>query len=202
MKKLLAVLLTIALIVCFSGCAPENYSLLYTQDGVIDGFKVAVNEKANCCFVGWYTCTEYVENQEITIPDEYENVPITRIGGYYGRGVPTAFDINIADLYMNAPEGSRYDCLFLRETVNAETLEHTIEELPFVLNIGKNINTVVYVDMDYYYPHLNEDGSVTFYHPVVYVNCSEENEYFYSENGKLYDKKTNELISEFAYTES
>jgi len=53
--------------------------------------------------------------------------------------------------------------------------------------------------MEQYYPHINEDGSITFYHPVVYVICSENNTYFYSQNGKLYDKKTNELISAFAY---
>ena len=52
---------------------------------------------------------------------------------------------------------------------------------------------------DSYYPHINEDGSITFYHPVVEINCAEENKFFYSQDGKLYDKETDELISDFAY---
>ena len=77
--------------------------------------------------------------------------------------------------------------------------EYVIEDVVFILNIGKNIEVVDYVVMDEYYPHINEDGSITFYHPVVNINCSEENEHFYSKDGKLYDKKTNALINEFEY---
>lgn len=53
--------------------------------------------------------------------------------------------------------------------------------------------------MNQYFPHTNDDGSVTFYHPVVYINCSEENEKFYSKDGMLFDKSNDELITEFEY---
>ena len=103
---------------------------------------------------------------------------------------------------MNAPKGkdSRYDAVFhgdLNEFGFVD--EYVIEDVVFILNIGKNIEVVDYVVMDEYYPHINEDGSITFYHPVVNINCSEENEHFYSKDGKLYDKKTNALINEFEY---
>jgi hypothetical protein len=56
--------------------------------------------------------------------------------------------------------------------------------------------------MDNYYPHINDDGSIVFYHPIVFVNCSEENELFYSKDGKLYHKKTDELIAVWDYAAS
>ncbi len=198
MKKFLTLILSIVLIISLSGCITEELSLLYNEKGEMDGFYIAVNNTANSCFVGQYTCTEYSENMEITIPDEYKNKPITRIGGYFGRGVPSPFCISLEELYMNAPDGSEYDSVFSGDIDD----NYSVEELPFTLNIGKNIKTVEYIEMDMCYPHINEDGSVTFYQAVVYVNCSEDNKYFYSKDGRLYDKKTKELISVFKYTES
>ncbi len=203
MKKLYAFIISIVFVVCLSGCFVEEISVFYTDLGEKDGFTIAVNETGNCCFVSQYNCTEYTENQEILIPDEYEGTPITRIGGYYGKGGPMPFVISVSELYMNAPEESRYHTVFSGDISKFDFPdEYNVENLVFNLNMGKNIEVIKNVTMDVYYPHINEDGSVTFYHPVVNINCSEENEYFYSENGKLYDKKTDELITEFAYANS
>ncbi len=203
MRKILTIILSICLTFCLSGCIYEEVAMLYSDSAEIDGFYVAINKTANCCFVGEYNCTEYTENSEITIPDDYEGIPIKRIGGYYGRGVPTPFSIHFADLYMNAPEGSEYDAIFSGDINEFEIPEeYIIEDVVFNLNIGKNIEVIEFVVMDEYYPHINEDGSITFYHSVVNINCSDENKYFYSKDGKLYNKKTDELISDFAYAVS
>ena len=204
MKKIIGIILLINIVLCLFGCFFDEVSLLYSDFANADGFHICINRTSHCCFVGYYNCTEYTDNLEITIPDEYEGIPIKRIGGSYGRGVPTPFSISLSDLYMNAPKGkdSRYDGVFhgdLNEFGFVD--EYVIEDVVFILNIGKNIEVVDYVVMDEYYPHINEDGSITFYHPVVNINCSEENEHFYSEDGKLYDKKTNEMISNFAYAD-
>ena len=200
MKRGFVLFLLVFLTLCCTGCIAESACWLYSSDGKINGFYVAVNETANCCFVGTYTCEEYAENQEITIPDEFDGKPIKRIGGTYGSGVPSPFSISVASLYMNASEDSEYGGIYhgdLKDFNIAE--EYRVEDVCFVLNIGKNIETIEFVDMDEYYPHINEDGSITFYHPVVYVKCAEDNPYFYSKDGKLYDKKTDALISQFAY---
>ncbi len=202
MKKGIFSILTAVLILCLSGCIAEDISLLYTESAVKDGLSIAVNRTADCCFVGEYKCPDYTQNFEITIPDDYEGIPITQLGGYRGRGVPSPFLISVTDIYMNAPEGSNFKSVYsgnLDEYNISE--EYTITDLPFVLNLGKNIETIKYVVSDEYYPHLNDDGTITFYHPVVSINCSVENENFYSENGKLYSKKTKELISEFDYAQ-
>ena len=204
MKKYFTVFVSFILILCLSGCTIADVAYLYTAKGEMDGFDIAVNKFANCCFVGYYNCTEYTENMEITIPDEFVGFPITRIGGAYGRGLPSPFHISLADLYMNAPEGSLYNAVFYDspEEYTWITDKYAIQEVPFTLRIGKRIETIKYIEMDCYYPHINEDESITFYHPVVYIICSEENPYFYSKDGKLYDKETDELITDFAYAES
>ena len=211
MKKSCMLVLVIALVFCVLGyivvdrCILVEMSLNYSCDGEVDGLWICVNEKGKRCFANAYICTEYEENQEITIPDEYDDKPITKIGGYSGRGVPSPFSISLEDedLCVNAPEGSEYHAIFSGGSDFEENLPDncSVQELPFVLNIGKNVKKIEYVVMDEYYPHINQDGSVTFYHPTVYINCSEENKYFYSENGKLYNKKTDELVSDFSYAE-
>lgn len=200
MKKFLAMLLSICLMLCFSSCAFEEASLLYFDTVEKDNFFIAINKIANCCFVGSYNCTEYTQNLKITIPDDYNDIPIKRIGGYFGTGLPTPFSISLADLYVNAPNNSEYSGIFVGDIDKFEIPEdYVIEDIAFTLNIGKNIEHIEYVEMDQYYPHINEDGTITFYHPVVNINCSIENKHFYSKAGKLYSRSTGELISDFAY---
>ena len=200
MKKFCAIALFLCLTVFLSGCLFEGVAFFYSDYVELDGFEICINKVANCCFVSHYDCTEYTENLEITIPDDYNGIPIKRIGGASGSGFPAPFGISLFDLYVNAPEGSEYYGTFTRDAVECETSEnYTVEDVVFTLNIGKNIEVIEWVNMDAYYPHINDDGSITFYHAVVNLTCSDENKYFYSKDGKLYDKKTNELISDFAY---
>lgn len=200
MRKFYAIALLLCLTVFLSGCLFEESSFFYTDYVEVDGFEIAINKVANCCFVGAYDCTEYTENLEITIPVDYNGIPIKRIGGYSGTGFPAPFSISLFTLYVNASEESEYYGTFVGDAVKCgSSEEYTVEDVVFTLNIGKNIEVIEYVEMDAYYPHINDDGSITFYHAVVNITCSDENEHFYSKDGKLYDKKTNELISDFAY---
>lgn len=202
MKKLIALLLVLSLLVSLSGCAFAELSLLYSERSETEGFSVGINPTANCAFAGTYTCAEYTENMELIIPESCDGVPVKRIGGYFGRGVAEPFAISLAELYMNAPQGSKYASVF-SGNIEDYTIPETyrVENVPFRLHIGGNIDTVARVEMDRYYPHLNADGSVTFYHPVVHITCAAENEHFYAKDGKLYEKKSDTLIYGFAYAE-
>lgn len=179
----------------------EATSLLYTESVTVNGFKIGVNRVANTCYAAAYECTVYTEKLGITIPDEYDGVPVKRIGGFYGRGLPQPFSLSCAELYMNAPEDSKYASVFSGEHLQYVDDEFSVVDIPVVLNIGENIETIDYVDMNKYYPHVNDDGSIIFYHITVYINCSEENQFFYSKDGKLYEKKTDKLITDFAYSD-
>lgn len=199
-KRSIAFLLSVSLVLCLSGCFLENTSFLYTDCVEQDGFNIVMNKTANCCFVSSYACMEYTENMEITIPDEYEGVPIKRLGGYYGRGLAMPFCISLAYLYENEPENSdvvaEYDPYAF-----GDAKEQITEDVVFYLNIGKNVEVIELVNMGNSYPHINQDGSVTVYWPVVYINCSDENKFFYSMDGKLYNKETDELVSDFMYAQ-
>lgn len=199
MKRFTFIMILFAMTLGLSGCILEETSFLYTNRTSIDNFEIVVNNTANCCFVGPYTCIKYDKNYEITIPDYYNEYPITRIGGYYGKGLPNPFHVNVSEQFMNAPEGSRYDVICYIDGNDFNIADpYTVQELTFILNIGENIKTIENIDNPYY-PHINDDGSITLYHPVFYINCSTDNKHFYSENGKLYDKDTNELITDFDY---
>jgi hypothetical protein len=104
---------------------------------------------------------------------------------------------------MNAPENSKYGMVYLGDITEYDiSEEYSIEDVVINLNIGKNIEVIDFVVMHQYFPHINEDRSITFYRPVVNICCSDENKYFYSKDGKLYNKITNQLISDFAYATS
>ena len=201
-KRSVTALILVIMLLCIGlkGCPDKNTALNYSEHAESDGFYIAVNKRANCCFVGYYDCKEYTDNMEITIPDEYKSIPVKRIGGYFGRGYPVPFGISMGDLYNNVPEGSEYNAVYSGDIRQYDFEDnYSVENLVFTVNIGKNIDTIVNVDMDVYYTNINKDGSITFYHPVVYVNCSDENKHFYSKSGKLYYKETNELVSDFSY---
>lgn len=195
MKRISAFVFAFIVMLSFTGCELlDGMSYLYTDKVSVDNLCICINDTADCCFAGAYSCEEYTDGMEITIPDEHDGKPIKRIGGYYARGVPVAFCLDISDLYMNAPEGSIYSAL--HSTV--DEAQYQVVDLPYELNIGENIDAVVNVNNSYY-PHIEEDGSVVYYHPVVSINCSEDNKTFYSENGRLYSKTDNTLVSDFDY---
>lgn len=198
MKKFFALVLVLGLLLSLSGCFAEETSFGYTETGEKDGFRIAVNHIANCCFVSRYECLEYTENMQITLPDEYNGIPVTRLGGYYGRGLPIPFQImyKSANVDYSDPHNPWHN----KASFTISEDDHT-EDVVFQLHIGKNIETVESVHMDTYYPHPDAEGNVIYYHPVVYVTCSEENPYFYAQEGKLYYKETNALVTEFAYAE-
>lgn len=172
---------------------------LFGDTAEVNGWEITYNNLFNAAYLDCYIADPDEEDFDITVPDEYNGLPVTRFG--HGSHVPTApFYINM-DSYMNAPEDSKYNYCFTKDMIVCETDGDffCIENIVFKMRIGKNIKEIKDVDMDYYYPHLNEDGSITFYHPVVEIYCSEENKQFYSEDGKLYKKSDGALVTNFEY---
>ena len=201
MKKTTAILLLISLLLCLSACDFADAAMFYTDSAEIDGLHIEINKIADRCFVSHYPVSEYTEGMTITIPDDYNGIPIKRIGGFVGSGAPCPFIIDLSELYMNAPEGSDYSGVYGDHPDRFNIAdEYSVEEVLFQLHIGKNIEVVDFI-MNDYYPHINEDGSITFYHPVVCITCSEDNTTFYSKDGKLYHRANDALVEDFAYPE-
>lgn len=168
----------------------------------LDGVEVIYNNLLKTASVSCYISDSDNEDFVITVPDECNGIPVTKIG-YDFALLAAPFSIDM-DSYMNAPEDSKYyNTCFTSDMIatctDGELLR--IEDVVFKVHIGKNIKKINDVNMDYYYPHLNEDGSITFYHPVVEIYCSEDNKHFYSEDGRLYKRSNGELIRDFSYAQ-
>ena len=198
MRKRIGIIFGMILaVLLLSGCSA---SVFFSLEGPEDGFHYGVNRRAGYCFVGPYEVEDIEKNSEITIPDTFDGLPVTVLGGFFGTGVPTPFTINMENAVMNADSGSVFNSVYGLDVVNYEIpAKYTVEEVVFTLNIGKNLREVKYVEPERLYPHINDDESVTFYCPVVEVHCSVENENFYSQDGKLYRKADGSLVEELAY---
>lgn len=173
----------------------------YHFDSVqVDGLMIHISRGQQTCIAGRYLCEEYTPNLEIVIPDTYNGFPVVALGGTtHIQGPPSPFYVDIGSIYINAPKNSEYDAVYIGDESDFE--DHEVIHLPFRLYIGKNIRDLSFVHSGMYYPHINEDESITYYHPVVYITCAEENRHYYSIDGKLYSRSTNQLITDFDYAE-
>ena len=119
---------------------------------------------------------------EFTIPDSYGDYPVVELGGYVGRGAPCPFDIRVKGIQSSLgvyPEAGTFG------KVNGKKVDVIYHDV--TLNLGANIKEI-FANQDGLYVDTGGDrGEV---HVVrVYVNCDPSNRQFYSENGRLYDKK-------------
>lgn len=197
MKKKMALIgipvLFVILLLILIATSLRSCSLCYDKSITSHNPPIYCNKISRCSFVGAYEWDGREDTKTISIPNEWDEIPVTQIGGYYGTGVPTPFCIIFPNDYWNGDGiyGEHPDKFDISEP-------YTIEDIVFTLQIGKNISKVENVSSGYY-PLSNADGSITFFHPVVHVVCSEDNKTFYSSNGKLYDRADDQLVTEFDY---
>lgn len=159
-------------------------------------------EKLNRAFVG-YVVTDNQEGETIVLPDDYNGMPVTELGGYVGRGYPCPFLVE--PLFLNEDEThyyviSRDEDLAEGTTSTTEVITHNIT---YHVLLPKNLKELVYVHGRYIYLKKSKESAdtepVEVYRILYYFELDESNPYFYTENGKLYNKKTNELIDAFIY---
>lgn len=117
---------------------------------------------------------------EIVIPESFGELPVTALGGYAGHGGGCPFDVQFR--YIHAVEA-----VHPHEGSFAWYLDINKREIEYVdltLYIGANIRSI-------YAVQCGLDTGKKLCVPRVYVECDAANECFYSENGRLYDKKGN-----------
>lgn len=147
-------------------------------DTTENGIEVYYNKITRSCFVGSYSWDGNIENTIIVVPDKFEKYKVKGLGGFFGA--PVNFSVVMPDEFL---EGI--------ESVSKEGDDFEKTTYTFTVKLGNNIKTLTnFVYEDYYY---NEDGSVRFIVKMNY-DCSPDNKWIYSQDGKLYDKKTNEMI--------
>ncbi|MGN0814977.1 MAG: hypothetical protein ACI4MH_07080 [Candidatus Coproplasma sp.] len=175
------------LIVC--GC-----SLFYSAEISDDGqYHFGVSNRD--AFLISYVWDGTEEGKTLVIPDEFNGVPVTRLGGYTGRGCPCPFGIWLPEAYSNDSDCDLSDDFF----DNQETVDnwfpdgYEIIEITFTVVLGKNVQSLYYSNGDNYYRQFTTEGQPTkLYKAVFCYSCSEDNPKFYSQDGVLYEKSTGE----------
>ena len=195
MKKLFACLLCFLTCLTFSGCS----LLFHYQYDAVDNFYFGYSEILKEAFVASYHWDETDAAKNIVIPEKYNGVKVTALGGYTGRGAPCDFCV--------LPPKSYEDSFGVNQWAVSGMYEH-IESvdtiyLNFDLHISKNIEQIKAHALDLFYEGTYFDGK-TYHTKVIVVmlfrvTCDEDNKTFYAEEGKLYYRKNNELVSDILY---
>ena len=166
------------------------------------------NKSKKDAFVGVYFWDGDANSTTIVIPDEYEGCAVTAFGGSYDIGVPVGFDV------IYCTESLISENVSLQAVIQNENGEFTglnIEYVDFHLSIGAEINDIdgvdvkcvmaVYVVKDPSAVYYREDDFIALYLPRFYITCSDKNETFFSQDGKLHYKSSRELVDAFYYTD-
>lgn len=154
------------------------------KDGKTDNMYVYYNNFSRICVAGTYSWDGNTDDMTVIIPDKYENMKINSLGGYYGTGVPVLFFVEIPKKLHPTVTSVTESEECIGGTEKAVTYNFTVK-------LGKNIK---YLE-NFCYKEYYEDGD----NDVVYIieynyECSEDNKWYYSKDGKLYNKSTDELM--------
>ncbi len=166
-----------AVLWAMSGC-----SLFY--HGVFDGesgFYLCYSDLHKDCFVGEYAWDGTEDGKTIFLPETYKNYPVTKLGGYFGRGVPMPFHVELplhADYVTDVEPEDAPDWY---------PNGYEVVDMTFTLVVGENLREVYYTNNPYFAQE-NSDGSYTLYRVSFSVTCSPQNPVFYSDEGRLYNR--------------
>ena len=156
----------------------------YSEEVVDRPWKAMVSREDGKAFIYQYTWDGTEEGLRIEPPSKIDGCKVVRLGGYYGRGVPCSFWVEI--------EG-----MFMQETAPAEAKR---QDLIFTLVIEPDISDIFYrgaYENVWYYGKDTSDEDRIYYRVRVQVELDPANPYFYMEDGQLYKKNSDEDYSDF-----
>ena len=150
-------------------------------------------------FVGACTWDGDRNNMTFTVPDEYNGIRITMLGGYIGRGFPCFFGITF--------DSDLWDKLGLDFTADDNVwsdkkFDDEYETLLFTVRLGKNIEKLTHVEGKVYFgsgDRTEGEFADIRYKIAYFFEVDEANPVFYSKDGKLYYLADDALIEEFFY---
>ncbi len=199
MKKAISILMVFVMLFLLCAC---NYAY-EAEDGsfmIMYGtyLPISMSKNPDGASVCLYTWDGDENNTDIVIPEEYDSHTIKKLGGCYGRGAPAPFyidDSSWMDIHDDGDGATavEYDAFDKFSDEWSEIVYHD-----FTLYLGKSIDGIFATPCAVVY---TVNGVKTAYCPRVTVYCDEENETFYSENGRLYYRENGELVESFIYAE-
>ena len=211
MKRIVCILTIIAMIFILAGCTEYHYDQM-------GDFGIGYSASNNKAYVGGYSYDLTKSSTDIVIPEEYNGIPITKLGGYFGLGVPTPFGVDFVhesfpdyesvELISSPKIDMIYDIIDVKKT--------EIIYIDFTIYVSKNIEEFVYTSLnrctfveyssececsEEEFCEICEGGlerTIT-YIPRFYINCDEDNKVFYASEGKLYKRADSSLVEEINY---
>ena len=170
-KKGRIVLLLLAILLAVGLFSIRDAAMFYTGPVTEDAQKYYVNKISRRAFAGSYIWDGDPDHMTVTIPDEVDGLPVTALGGYYGRGVPTFFGVTLPEAY--------------RSTITPQEWMEDQEELVFTVELSKHVKELNCVDMGYDTVGVRPGAAVRYHVSYVY-QCDAENPIFYARDGVLY----------------
>ncbi len=187
MKKITALSVIVLMMLILASCGEKKgiYRGPEKRSGAFDLVMEKEKNPEKAMVSHWYWDGD-TNNTTINVPDESEDgIRITAIGGasksFSMGGKPVIpFKVYVEDdKYVKGDEDKVY----------------TTRQIVFTIHFGKNIESMEFETGDSFYL-VNYDGTYVFYMKSYYFICDPENPYYYTKDGKVYDKKTNNLTEE------
>lgn len=158
----------------------------------IGKFSLRLNAAGDQAMVESWTWSGDLNDTVIEVPDKFEEkTTINALGGAVGANASLQMFTILPDSDVQFRNGSGYD------------EDPTVKDIVFTLKLGKSIHEInVDFTKSAYAQVSSKDGSTAIYRILIQVECSEENQTFYSKDGKLYRRDGNSLVSSIPYPES
>lgn len=207
MKKVFAALMALALLASLCSCGIFRAAILYDHiPDAIDGFDVGYNKTFGHAFLGKYSWDGTEEGMDIVLPETYNGAKVTELGGYYGRGVPTAFWAHVTDEAWErlCPNLVDWSWSFDGNHISPEQVtDDNVEYWRFQLHIGKDVEEIAPISRfgGVYRAEYEENGDTRYriFILTCYVTCDEKNQTFYARDGKLYSRETDMPVEKIRY---
>ena len=170
----LSFLIALFVVACFFNSGGEELQ--------VDNLAFYTHRIGKTCFAGCYYWNIDSNYAVLDIPNSCDGYRVTELGGFIGIGGPCPFTVVLPDT---------------KSVHNENTLPvgSQVEQYHLVINLGQYRKEDEFVHMKVYH-RLEDDRFVQI---LVSVNCSEDNRYFYSLDGKLYRRKDDTLVDNFFY---
>lgn len=200
-KRGICGVLVILQVLLLSSCALTYEHIDDNEVGIGYGY----SEWENNCFVAGIAYT-MGDATHITIPDEFRGAPVTALGGYIGRGVPAPFYVyfNIEDSISEEYETFSTDDDCMQFLVDSTTKVEVLN-VEFTITLPKHLKKITKTSLITVTCQKHSDGQnvlLKVFRPVYCFEISEQNEFFYTKDGKLYYRETNQLFSDCIYESS
>lgn len=176
-SKRIAALLCALLLLLLFGCTPYSSDRMATEDRVTCYLSNAFGSGAFVSAVSW---NGDLNDTDIYIPASCGGQKVVALGGFMGTGVPTPM--------LLTPED---------ETKGGGLHEGAVP-VTFTVYFGANIQKI-YQITGYGDLPAEQNGELIFVRPNFYMVCAEENETFYTRDGRVFKKEDDSLVTGIAY---